>query len=126
MKYIKFSFLVVTIFSLLLVCFNYSYAVGTNKACPQGEVCLNNPLTGDQSSISPQTLIGRIISAVLGLVGSLALLMFIYGGFTWMTAAGNSEKVEKGKQIILWAVIGLAVIFTSYAMVKFVFTSLQV
>jgi len=93
----------------------------------KGTVRLNNPLaTEGQPNPTPQLLIGRIISAVLGLVGSLALLMFIYGGFTWMTAAGNSEKVEKGKNIIIWAVIGLAVIFTSYAVVKFVFTSLQV
>ena len=43
-----------------------------------------------------------------------------------MTAAGTAEKVEKGKQILLWATIGLIVIFTSYALVKFVFTSLGV
>jgi len=36
----------------------------------------------------------------------------IYGGFNWMTAAGNAEKVEKGKQILVWATIGLIVIFT--------------
>jgi len=37
---------------------------------------------------------------------------WIYGGFNIMTAAGNAEKVEKGKQILLWATIGLIVIFT--------------
>ena len=37
-----------------------------------------------------------------------------------MTAAGTAEKVEKGKQILVWATIGLIVIFTSYALVRFV------
>lgn len=80
-------------------------------------VSLSNPL-GD--NVTPQILIGRVINAVLGIVGSLALLMFIYGGLTWMTAAGNSDKVEKGKNILLWATIGMVVIFSSYSLVKFI------
>jgi uncharacterized membrane protein YjfL (UPF0719 family) len=65
-------------------------------------------------------VIGNIITAVLGIVGSLALVMFIFGGLTWMTAAGNTERVTKGKNILIWATIGLIVIFTSYALVEFV------
>lgn len=83
-------------------------------------VSLTNPLTGDQASIEIPVLIGRIIEAVLGIVGSLALVMFIYGGFMWMTSAGNSEQVQKGKNILIWATLGLAVIFSAYALVKFV------
>ena len=87
-------------------------------------VSLTNPL-GDKNP-SPQELIGRIINAVLGIVGSIALAMFIYGGFTWMTAAGGAEKVQKGKDILIWAAIGLVVIFASYALVNFViFTAIQ-
>ena len=82
-----------------------------------GEVCLNNPLGSDTT---PQGLIGRVIIAVLGIVGSLALAMFIYGGLTWMTAAGNNEKVQKGRDILIWATIGLIIIFASYALVRFV------
>jgi len=71
-------------------------------------------------------LIGTIIKAVLGVVGSLALVMFIYGGLLWMTAAGNTERVEKGKKTIVWAVLGLVVIFTSYALVKFILLAIGV
>lgn len=90
-------------------------------------VSLTDPLTGQTggSSVSPQTFIGKIIGAALGIVGSLALLMFIFGGFTWMTSAGSPEKVTKGKSIMVWAAIGLAVIFSSYALVKFVITNLK-
>lgn len=86
-----------------------------------GQVCLKDPLGIGSSASGPQQLIGRIIKGVLGLVGSLALAMFVYGGFTWMLAAGNSTNVEKGKQILIWATIGLIVIFSSYALVQFVF-----
>lgn len=83
-------------------------------------VNLTNPIGSD----SIPALIGRVITAVLGVVGSLALLMVIYGGFTWMLAAGNSEKIKKGRDIIVWAMLGLVVIFTSYALVRFVITSI--
>ncbi len=79
-------------------------------------VTLPDPL----GKTTPQALIGKIIKAVLGIVGSLALVMFIYGGFTWMLAGGNAEKVTKGRNILVWATIGLVVIFSSYALVKFV------
>jgi len=83
-------------------------------------VSLSDPLCINNVSLTPQTLIGKVIAAALGIVGSLALLMFIYGGFTWMTSAGSAEKVTKGKGIMVWAALGLVVIFSSYALVKFV------
>ncbi|MFH0854857.1 MAG: pilin [bacterium] len=72
-----------------------------------------------------QYLIGRVIKVIMGLVGSIALLMFVYGGFLWMTAAGNDESVKKGKDILIWSVAGLAVIFASYILVYFVLASLM-
>jgi hypothetical protein len=69
-------------------------------------------------------LMGKVINAIFGVVGSLALLMFVWGGLTWMMAAGNQEKIKKGRDIIIWTVIGLAVIFFAYAIVRFVLTIL--
>ena len=82
---------------------------------------LPNPI----SITDPRVLIGQIIGAALGIVGSIAFAMFLWGGFLWMTSAGNSEKVSKGKMVILWAAIGLAVIFTSYALVSYVLKGLK-
>ena len=90
---------------------------------PCDSTFLSNPL-GDGTT--PAGLIGTVIKAVLGIVGSLALAMFIYSGLIWMTAAGNQERVTKGKNILIWATIGLAVIFSAYAMVRFVFTGIGV
>ena len=56
---------------------------------------------------------------ILGIVGSLALLMFIYGGFTWLTSAGNTKAVDKGKAIVMGAVAGLVVVFMSYSIIDF-------
>jgi hypothetical protein len=104
-------------------------SLGTTFSCRQksvpsgGSAGITNPLG---EGTTPQKLIGRIIEAALGIVGSIALVMFIYGGFTWMLAAGNAEAVSKGKNILIWSVIGLVIIFFSYALLQFVFTSLGV
>jgi len=79
-------------------------------------IALYNPLSNVSS---PQELIGRIINTVLGLVGSIALLMFVYGGLVWLTSGGASDKIKKGREIFTWSAIGLLVIFTSYALVYF-------
>lgn len=81
---------------------------------------LTNPL----GTTSLPTLIGRVISAILGIVGSIALLMFIYGGFLWLTSAGAEQKITQGKNVITWATIGLAIIFLSYTLVGFVIKGL--
>lgn len=82
-------------------------------------VPLDNPL-GDKVTIP--LLIGRIIKGILGVVGSIALLMFVYGGIIWMTSAGNNELVQRGKDILIWASIGLVTIFGAYSVVNFILT----
>ncbi len=90
-------------------------------ATVSGRVTLPNPL----GTTSPEELIGRLIKAVLSIVGSLALLMFIYGGVLWMTAQGNGDDVKKGKNVIVWSVAGLVVIFSAYVVLKYVLSALQ-
>jgi len=77
------------------------------------------------ANISIQQLIGRIIQYLLGFSGVIALVMFIYGGLSWMTAQGNQEKLTKAKNTLVWSVIGLILIFSSYALAKFVIDTLE-
>jgi len=65
-----------------------------------------------------QEIIGVLINWVLGIVGSIALLMFVIGGFVWLTSAGNPDKIKTGKNILVWSVLGLVVIFASYAITR--------
>ena len=91
---------------------------GSCVAVQSGPLTLDNPAPGLGND--PNKLIGLVINGVLGLVGSLALVMFIYGGLTWMLAGGAREKVQKGKDILIWATIGLIVIFASYAIIFYI------
>lgn len=69
-------------------------------------------------------VIGRIISQIMGVVGGLALLSFVYGGFIWMTSAGNLDKVKRGKSTVVWSVIGLAAVFMAYAVLNLILNAI--
>jgi len=69
-------------------------------------------------------VIARIINVAMGLLGIVAVVIILAGGFMWMTAAGNEDKVEKAKQLIFSGIIGLAIILTSFAIARFVISSL--
>jgi amino acid transporter len=65
-------------------------------------------------------IIFEIIRYLLSFLGVAAVLIIIYGGFLWMSAGGNPEKVEKAKKIITQAIIGLIIILLSYSLTMFV------
>lgn len=62
----------------------------------------------------------NIIKWILGVMSLVVVIMIIYGGFIWMTAGGNVEKVKKAKKIITRAVIGLVIVLLAWAIVLFV------
>lgn len=64
--------------------------------------------------------LANIINAALTLVGVIALAMTVYGGFRWMTAAGNEDTVSEAKRILTASIIGLIIIIISWAVVNFV------
>jgi amino acid transporter len=64
-------------------------------------------------------IIFEVIRYLLSFLGVAAVLIIIYGGFLWMSAGGNPEKVEKAKKIISQAIIGLIIILLSYSLTMF-------
>ena len=70
------------------------------------------------------TSISNIISAVLALAGTIFLVLTVYGGITWMTAMGNSDKIDKAREIIVAAVIGVSISAGAYGITYFVFSRL--
>lgn len=61
----------------------------------------------------------NIIILILGISGSVALLMFVYGGFNWVFAQGRPEYIQTGKDTMKHAIIGLAIIFGAYSIINF-------
>lgn len=69
---------------------------------------------------SPAEIAGGIIKAVLTLLGATTVILIVYGGFLWMTAAGNEERITKAKKILYNAVIGLIIVIMAYSITYFV------
>jgi Zn-dependent protease with chaperone function len=65
-----------------------------------------------------------IVRVLLGFLGIIAIVILLYGGFVWLTSAGNEEKVGQAKKVITSAIIGLVIVFISYAIAQFVITQL--
>ncbi len=95
--------------------------LGLSVAEPTLAVSLSDPLGG----VSVPVIIGRVVKGVLGISGSLALIMFIYGGIIWLTSGGSPERIKKGKNTLIWAVIGMAIIFSAYMAVDLVIRALS-
>ncbi|OGF30518.1 hypothetical protein A2223_01585 [Candidatus Falkowbacteria bacterium RIFOXYA2_FULL_35_8] len=70
------------------------------------------------------TFVGNILKLFFGIIGSVALVMFIYGGFGYMTSAGDPKKVANAKNTFIWASLGLLLVFGAYALVNFVISNL--
>lgn len=60
-----------------------------------------------------------VVNWVFGIIGIIVLVMFIYGGTLWLVSGGNSSNVEKGRSIMVGSVIGVLLIFSAGAIVKF-------
>ena len=72
-----------------------------------------------------RTTVASIINVALGLLGIVAVVIILIGGFEWMTAGGNEEKTGEARNRIFAGIIGLAIILSAYALAQFVINSLQ-
>jgi uncharacterized membrane protein len=66
-----------------------------------------------------EDIIGIVIYLFLGLLGVIFFVLILYGGFTWMIAQGNEEKVKKSTAVIMDALLGLIVVLAAYALSYF-------
>jgi hypothetical protein len=96
---------------------------GGGSGCDNKVWFFCNPLRGTIEDIfqAGETLIGY----VLGLIGSIALLLIIIAGVMYMTSMGNEEKITTSKKIVTGAVIGLAIALLSYSLLQLVLSTLS-
>ncbi len=66
----------------------------------------------------------KVSQFIFGIIGSLTLLMFVYGGFMFLISAGSADKVGEARKIITAAVVGLLIVFGSWLIINFVFKAM--
>ncbi len=77
--------------------------------------------TGNNNDL--MSTLTTILNVVLGVIGFVAVAMIIIGGLQYTTSAGDTGKVTKAKNTIMYGVIGLIVALLAFAIVNFVLTS---
>lgn len=74
---------------------------------------------------SPVTVATNIIQIILGFLGMIAVVIILLGGFKWMTAAGNEDKISEAKKLLAAGLIGLIIILMAYGLATFVIAQLM-
>lgn len=65
---------------------------------------------GENKETSVAAFLKTIQGWLLGLVGGLAVLFIVYGGFLYITSGGNKERVETAKKTLTYAILGLILV----------------
>ena len=118
MKYLRNNLFI--IFLLLVI----SFLILPDFVSAQSNLGLGSLESTNLGNRSIPELIVRIIQVALSLLGILALLVVLYGGYAWMTSGGSEEKVTTAKKILLNGVIGLIIILAALSIVTFLITKI--
>lgn len=76
----------------------------------------------DETTVS--AIAGTVVNIFLSILGIIFVVLMLYGGYLWMTARGKEEQMEKAKELIRDAIIGLIIIVAAYAIASFIFSYL--
>ena len=112
-----------TIFKLSLYIYSLIYAGGTQAA-------ITNPAEGifvdfGAKNTFKDLAFFAVQNILLPVVGIIAVLFIIIGGFQLITARGNEEQAEAGKKTLTNAIIGLSIVILSYVIVVVVINALK-
>ncbi len=67
-----------------------------------------------------QSTIASVLSVVFTIAGAVAVVVITLAGFEYVLSQGDSKRTAKAKDTILYALIGLVVAISGYAIVNFV------
>ncbi len=76
--------------------------------------------SGEGSGTQLASIISGIIGTALSLLGIIFLVLIVYSGYIYLTAAGDESKVETAKHTITRSIIGLAIVLCAFAISAFV------
>lgn len=91
--------------------------------CADASTLATNPEKCNGNDLN--STITLIINGIIFVIGIVAVVMIILGGITYATSQGDPGKVKKGKDTILYGIIGLVVALLAYAIVTFVLGALK-
>lgn len=89
-------------------------ALGWMAASPvMAQVNTNITISGYGTN-DPEEIVINLINWVLGILALIAVVLILFGGFKWMTAAGNPSKVEEAQKLLIAAIIGMVIVMAAW------------
>jgi hypothetical protein len=122
-KPLKKAIIATAIMAVALTVFSFAPVSFAQLISPNDAPSLVQSQTGGEGDI--KELAKTILNFVLTFLGFIAVAFIIYGGFLYVGSGGNDENTGKAKKIIINAIIGIIIIFASYAIVNTVLRAPQ-
>ena len=91
-----------------------TYSLFVNLAVALSASDVNVPI------LSADVVVHNVLNIAYFLMGIIAVIVIIVSGITYATSGGNAASVTKAKNQILYAVIGIVVVITAYAITNFI------
>lgn len=93
-----------------------------NSAAQQARAGVKS--TGTNSNTDMKGVIKTVVSVMMFILGALAVIMIIYSGIQYVISVGDSGKIQKAKNTLIYSIVGLVVAMFAYAIVNFVLDNL--
>ena len=113
----------ISVLITILFSFSMSMFCFAKPNIDEGTGIVGNQAGYDTKNVDETTLsatVGKVIEAVLAMVGTIFFVLTVYAGILWMTARGKDEQVEKATKIFQTSIIGLVVIVGAYSITHYV------
>lgn len=112
------KFFIITMLFCTIISFNTAYADNL-KPC-EGRSGSETCQTNIGTFTGPGGVLTNVISSLLFIAGTIAVIMIIVGGIRYITSDGDAAKASQAKNTIIYAIIGLVITVMSYGIVAFV------
>ena len=90
-------------------------------SCPSNAVCIENPLEADTF----EELVKAIIKFLQALAGVVTAMVIVLAGYFFVTSMGDPAKVTQAKKMVLYALIGLAIILAAQGIIALIETIIK-
>lgn len=122
-KILTFSLLMISLFFYTPIfaqdLIDYVNPVGKDLKVPAG----GNVQTTVQDAVGK--VANSFIGKILGVIGLLVLCMFVFSGLIYISARGEAAQVKKANETMKWSAIGLVLVFSSYMIINFLFSTIN-
>ena len=116
--------LVICALSFIIVNFVIVDLIAGGQTAPAGADEVGVETVGADSRHDLPEMVRAVANGVIAVLGTACVIVMIVGGFNYMSSGGDSGKVAKAKNIILYGLIGLVICVLSFAIVNFVIVSI--